>query len=580
MGEHGKRIRAPQGTVVGPDGNLYLPDGSPVTDAMLQEMQGLAEGAAAINPAALFPGYTVPEGHVEGGLQSTNPAPEKQGGYWSEAAGGLNPLNMLGGSHLGAATAGLTPTRDMRQQAEADEDMWKNLLVPGVAGYNAMKRLGGSIRGPEITEERRILEAALSEAKRERKMKRRGISNPRDGDGDGMVNDGTPEEKAAGYWSELAGGLNPLNIYGGSPIGAAAALATPTRNLQDQALADQDMWKNLLIPGVGPYNTMKRLGGAIRGPEITEERRELAAERAEGKKKKRDGDGDGMVNDGTPEEKEAGFLRSQLESIDLGHRLAYYAVHGVEKVAKKKKKKRKSRKVLIGPGGKASYRRGEEEEKQAADPSADHVGRGKMLSRGMNRKLDKGKGVSMKRVNKRENRQFPDRAPLPTNPNKVPPGYKAAAIKQAAGGLQGVYGPQPTHDQYGRPAGTPPGAHGDANSDGVPDDRQPRGTTAGPPPRGGSHNPANQKFNMSGSPYGPNYNPNAAPPITKGTPSSANSPLRGSKTAPSKKSYTPKVNKDPGLQGVYGKAPKETRAAAVVSLRDIISRGTATYLGR
>jgi hypothetical protein len=38
-----------------------------------------------------------------------------------------------------------------------------------------------------------------------------------------------------------------------------------------------------------------------------------------------------------------------------------------------------------------------------------------MLSRGMNRKLDKGKGVSMKRVNKRRNRQFPDRAPLPTN---------------------------------------------------------------------------------------------------------------------------------------------------------------------
>jgi hypothetical protein len=148
-------------------------------------------------------------------------------------------------------------------------------------------------------------------------------------------------------------------------------------------------------------------------------------------------------------------------------------------------------------------------------------------------------------------------------------------------------GPQPTHDQYGRPAGTPPGAHGDANSDGVPDDRQPRGTTAGPPPRGGSHNPANQQFNQSGSPYGPNYNPNAAPPITKGTPSSVNSPLRSSKkTTPVTRGTA--VSSNSPLLGPKNGSNKTTpafisgkpgaSAPLVPSLRGIKQAGIGDYI--
>ena len=88
-------------------------------------------------------------------------------------------------------------------------------------------------------------------------------------------------DKSAGYWTELLSGLNPLNMIGGSHIGMGAAALTPTRNLQEQAVADEDMWKNLLIPGVGGYNAMKRLGTSIRGPEIKQQQRNLKRQRAD-----------------------------------------------------------------------------------------------------------------------------------------------------------------------------------------------------------------------------------------------------------------------------------------------------------
>ena len=129
----------------------------------------------------------------------------KAAGYWSEFAGNLvNPINLYGGSLLGAAAAPFSKTRKLREQAEADEDLWKNLLIPGWAGHNAMKRLGHSIRGPEITEAREGLED-------ERVEERRTARKKRDGDGDGKVNDGTPEEKAA---ERLLGRLAPPAAMG------------------------------------------------------------------------------------------------------------------------------------------------------------------------------------------------------------------------------------------------------------------------------------------------------------------------------------------------------------------------------
>jgi hypothetical protein len=262
----------------------------------------------------------------------------KQGGYWSELAGSVgNPLNWMGPGHLGAAAAGLTKTRNIDEQAEADESLMGNLLIPGKASYNLFKRLGGSIRGPEI------------------KAERENLKKPRDGDGDGMVNDGTPEErekagasfgqymalKQAGWWSEQASFLNPLNIVG-SPVGAVSALATPTRNRREQAEADQSTWSNVLVPGKGAYNQMKREGHSIRGPEITEarERRKSQKERG-GATRKSDADNKDKKKDKKKDDEKEGAAR-------IG---AYFAKLAVE-TAKwdKKQKGRKKKKVKIRKG--------------------------------------------------------------------------------------------------------------------------------------------------------------------------------------------------------------------------------------
>jgi len=82
--------------------------------------------------------------------------------------------------------------------------------------------------------------------------------------------------KHAGFWSETIGSIiNPLNFYGGAMLGGGAALATDTHSLREQAERDSgginQVLKDILIPGVGPYNAMKRLGTSIRGSELKDE---------------------------------------------------------------------------------------------------------------------------------------------------------------------------------------------------------------------------------------------------------------------------------------------------------------------
>jgi len=92
-------------------------------------------------------------------------------------------------------------------------------------------------------------------------------------------------EKAAGWKSEaILPNLNPLNVVG-SPIGTLLAALKPTRDTEDQAKADQEVWKNLLIPGRGAYNAWKRVGYGMRNPELLAEGRKVRKERKEGKPK-------------------------------------------------------------------------------------------------------------------------------------------------------------------------------------------------------------------------------------------------------------------------------------------------------
>ena len=118
-------------------------------------------------------------------------------------------------------------------------------------------------------------------------------------------------EKKAGYWKEMLGHLasmagggavgaglgglagGPSGALGGGYLGAAltgyggmlggggAALATPTRNLKEQAESDQEGILMNMIPGRGQYNTMKRLGHSIRGPEISAARDALSPKKKE-----------------------------------------------------------------------------------------------------------------------------------------------------------------------------------------------------------------------------------------------------------------------------------------------------------
>jgi hypothetical protein len=213
---------------------------------------------------------------------------KKEAGYGSEFASQLNPLNLVGGP-IGALTALTTPTRSLAEQAEHDEEdnTLRNLLIPGVGAYNNAKRIGTSIRGPELQEM---------------------IEDYRYGEDE----DEDEPEKSAGIVSEAVGLLNPLNLYGGNFVGPLAALATPTKSLKEQAKMEsrggRTALENLLIPGVAPYRGYKRLGTSIRGPELQKERRSVRKSKRDAhtsRRAARDGDGDGKVHDGTPEEKEA-----------------------------------------------------------------------------------------------------------------------------------------------------------------------------------------------------------------------------------------------------------------------------------
>lgn len=89
-------------------------------------------------------------------------------------------------------------------------------------------------------------------------------------------------EKSAGWKSEVASGLNPLNLAAGTLLGSGAALATPTDSYDQlaQRSAKDDLLQNLktmLVPGVGPYQLSKRMGTAIRSPEMKKLREEYLA---------------------------------------------------------------------------------------------------------------------------------------------------------------------------------------------------------------------------------------------------------------------------------------------------------------
>lgn len=192
-------------------------------------------------------------------------AAEKSAGPISEMLAGVNPLNQYGGSLLGGAAALAMPTRSLARQAEYDSSdnalrALGNVLVPGMGPYNAFKRLGAGIRSPEMKKIRALREAD--------KLKRElSAIAPREEAPAAESAEKTDTAKAAGWKSEFAGMLNPLNLVAGYPAAAIAGL-TPTRTLDEQAAADEEVLPNLFVPGRNVYNLYKRIGATTRSPEM------------------------------------------------------------------------------------------------------------------------------------------------------------------------------------------------------------------------------------------------------------------------------------------------------------------------
>ena len=66
-------------------------------------------------------------------------------------------------------------------------------------------------------------------------------------------------QKEAGLNSEIAGTIvNPLNWYGGTPIGGLAGLLMTDAAKRKKDIEEDDLWKNLLIPGYAPYRLATR----------------------------------------------------------------------------------------------------------------------------------------------------------------------------------------------------------------------------------------------------------------------------------------------------------------------------------
>lgn len=230
----------------------------------------------------------------------------KQAGSVSEYMSIINPLNLLGGQAIGGLVAAGTPTRSLKQQAEFDSHdsplrAAANVLVPGLGAYRTFKRIGSGIRSPEMK--------ALKAQRAQDKARRDQESLER------TLNGISAADKNAGWKTEMLGNLiNPVNLYGGSTLGAAAAAMTPTRTLNQQSEADDSTWSNIFIPGQASYNWFKRIGAASRSPEMKAMRNKATMDRRQSQK--------GPANEPAPAEKEPEADNKKAAAYAFGAKIA------------------------------------------------------------------------------------------------------------------------------------------------------------------------------------------------------------------------------------------------------------------
>jgi 5-formyltetrahydrofolate cyclo-ligase len=185
---------------------------------------------------------------------------------------------------VGAGVAGLTPTKDEEEMKDQSEKTWSN-LVPGVASYRKMKRLGrsakdeggyGNVTSESIGPTTSTALASLLGA---------GI-----GGGVGMASNNM--EYGAILGGLLGGGGSLLANLVGAPLAAMLSKRKTREDMEEDGkntITKQVL--NYAVPGSAVYNRLKRYGytmGEYDNPK-SEGERELAKLRREvDEKKKRD----------------------------------------------------------------------------------------------------------------------------------------------------------------------------------------------------------------------------------------------------------------------------------------------------
>ena len=131
----------------------------------------------------------------------------------------------------------------------------------------------------------------------------------RDGDGDGTINDGTPEEKQASPFSQALSSAWPMAVGGLAGVGLPYLLdAKPSQGAVVGSTAGGTFLGGL-VTHLNQQRAAKKQREQLKSkaPKERTEQEQLGLDvlddLAAPRRGKRDGDGDGTINDGTPEEK-------------------------------------------------------------------------------------------------------------------------------------------------------------------------------------------------------------------------------------------------------------------------------------
>ena len=161
----------------------------------------------------------------------------KTAGPTSEMLGTMfNPLNLYGGNVIGPATAAFTETKTPKEQALTEDATASNILVPGVAPYRFMKRMGRSAANAGNAGYGSVAMDMLG---------------------------GLPAAVIASIVDAASGNVAASSVTGTAGLaGLLLAALTKRRSLEEQAKLDKSIPHNLtkLIPGFAGYNLFKRIG--------------------------------------------------------------------------------------------------------------------------------------------------------------------------------------------------------------------------------------------------------------------------------------------------------------------------------